>query len=213
MNRLRWLFLFGTGLLSPAALAVDSAPAAEPRLTAVTAAQSVSEAKITALYASGRLRQLQEDAAEPAEFSELLRDHADHPLAQLARVKLILRRLYALDGPSPADRLAAAEALGGELTLPALQCDFHLAMGDAYVFFGDQREAALKHFTAAERLGITSSATRGTVLVQIGELARLTGGRAQAAQAYRKFLDDFPRDIRQQIVRDRLAEVVGGMAP
>jgi hypothetical protein len=51
------------------------------------------------------------------------------------------------------------------------------------------------------------------VLVQIGELARLTGDRALAAQAYRTFLEDFPRDIRQQIVRDRLAAVTGGVVP
>ncbi len=167
----------------------------------------------TALYLSGRLRQLHGETEEPAEFRTLIANHSAHPLAQLARVKLILRRLYALAGPPPAERLQAAEVLGGELTLPALQSDFHLAMGDAYVFFGDQREAALRHFAAAERLGIPGSATRGTVLVQIGELARLTGDRALAAQAYRTFLEDFPRDIRQQIVRDRLAAVTGGVVP
>lgn len=45
------------------------------------------------------------------------------------------------------------------------------------------------------------------MLVQIGELARLTGDKALAVRSYRIFLKDFPRDIRQQIVRDRLASV------
>lgn len=176
-------------------------------LNAMTAGAPDSEPGLSAAYLLGRLRQLNGEAEEPAEFLTLIRAHPQHPLAQLARVKLIMRRLYALTGAPPAARLEAAEALGAEITLPALQSDFHLVMGDAYIFFGDQREAALRHLGAAERLGIPSSATRGTVLVQIGELARLTGDAALARQSYQAFLDNYPRDIRQQIVRDRLAEV------
>ncbi len=168
---------------------------------------SDADAGIGAAYLLGRLRQLNDGVDEPPEFQALIAGHPGHPLAQLARVKLILRRLYALEGPPPAERLAAAEEVGCEITLPVLRSDFHLAMGDAYLFFGDQRAAALAHFVMAEQLGISSSGTRGTVLVQIGELARLTGDGPLAARSYRAFLADFPRDIRQQIVRDRLMTV------
>jgi len=176
-------------------------------LNVITKGAPNSEPGISATYLLGRVRQLNGEAEEPPEFHALIREHPQHPLAQLARVKLLMRQLYAVDATPPAARLKAAEAMGRELTLPVLQSDFHLVMGDAYVFFGDQRELALAHFVEAERLGISGSATRGTVLVQIGELAQLTGDPALAARSYRAFLDGYPRDIRQQIVRDRLAEV------
>ncbi len=242
VNSLRFLLLLGLGPVAHAAgtelLPVTAAM--EPRLTAalaglqrqplsdderaqilnelraVAADRPAAESGITALYLIGRLRQQSEgvEAGDPPEFRELLRDHSSHPLAQLARVKLLMRRLYPAitDTSTPAARLQVAETMGQDIVLPSLRADFHLAMGDAYIFYGDQREPALRHLVEAERLGITSSATRGTVLVQMGELARLTNDRTLAAESYRRFLADFPRDIRQQIVRDRLAEVTAGEA-
>jgi hypothetical protein len=83
------------------------------------------------------------------------------------------------------------------------------AMGEAYIFYGDQRGPSLRHLQAAAAIGTPSSATRANVLVQIGELARLTDAQDVAAASYRAFIAEFPRDLRQQIVRDRLAEVEG----
>ena len=181
-------------------------------LTALAAESPATEPGIAARYLLGRLRQIEEGIGEPPEFTALLSEHPQHPLAQLAAVKVILRRLYAEGPETPGARLQAAEQLGRGVTLPALRCDFHQAMGDAYIFHGDRREPALRHLRAAEALGIPSAAARANVLVQIGELARLTGDGAVAEWSYRKFLADFPRDLRQQIVRDRLAEI-GGSAP
>lgn len=181
-------------------------------LEAVVAAAPDAEAGITARYLLGRLRQLEADVGEPPEFTALLERHPGHPLAQLARVKVILWRLYAVDATPPAERLAAAEQMGAELTLPAMRGDFHLAMGEAYLFHGDRQAPALRHLRAAEQLGIPGAATRANVLVQIGELARLTGDRAGARRSYQAFLTEYPRDLRQQIVRDRLA-ALGEAAP
>jgi hypothetical protein len=181
-------------------------------LEALATESPATEAGIAARYLLGRLRQIEEGSGEPPEFKALLSEHPQHPLAQLAAVKVILRRLYA-DGPeTPEERLEAAEQVGRGVTLPALRCDFHLAMGDAYIFYGDRQQPALRHLRAAEALGIPSAVARANVLVQIGELARLTGDGVVAAWSYRKFLAEFPRDLRQQIVRDRLAEI-GGPAP
>ncbi|MBK8858267.1 MAG: hypothetical protein IPN11_11505 [Opitutaceae bacterium] len=181
-------------------------------LAALAAESPVTESGIAARYLLGRLRQIEEGIGEPPEFTSLLSEHPQHPLAQLAAVKVILRRLYAEGPETPGARLQAAEQLGRVVTLAALRCDFHQAMGDAYIFHGDRREPALRHLRAAEALGIPSAAARANVLVQIGELARLTGDGAVAGWSYRKFLADFPRDLRQQIVRDRLADS-GGSAP
>jgi phage tail tape-measure protein len=82
-------------------------------------------------------------------------------------------------------------------------------MGEAYLFFGDRRAAALPHYRSALEIGIPDAAMRATVLVQIGELSRLEGQSAVAVAAYRKFIGEFPRDIRVFEVRKRLAALGG----
>jgi hypothetical protein len=202
-----------TAALQTPALAEHDSQRIKQELAALIAAEPGSETGLAARYLLGRLRQLEDGISEPPEFIALTNDRPQHPLAQLAAVKLLLRRLYADGIAAPAERLRAAEVLGKSLTLPALRGDFHLAMGDAYIFYGDKRAPALRHLRAAEDIGIPSAATRANVLVQIGELARLTGDRETAVQSYRVFLADFPRDLRQQIVQDRLAEMGAAAQP
>jgi hypothetical protein len=182
-------------------------------LEALIAADAHDEVGLRARYFLGRIRQLQPagDApmeATPPEFLVLQREHPEHYLAQLAGLKMILHELYApAAGPAVEQRLQAAEDRGQALLETGLRRDFHLALGDAYLFFGDRREPALRHLAAAVQLGITDSNVRATVLVQVGELARLAGAAEQAAESYRSFLTEFRRDPRRQVVMDRLAEV------
>jgi hypothetical protein len=195
-------------LQSPA-LTPASTQRARTELAAVVAAAPATSEGVAALYLLGRLSQLEDGIAEPVELARLWREHPDHPLGQLAALKVLLRRLYSDEPESPDDRLRHGEELGAVITLPALRSDYHLAMGEAYLFHGDRRGPALRHLRAAAASGIPSAATRANVLVQIGELARLTGAKDVAAASYRAFIAEFPRDLRQQIVRDRLAEVEG----
>ena len=195
-------------LQSPA-LTSAATQRARAELAAIVAATPGTPEGIAALYLLGRLDQLETGSVEPAGLARLAREHPHHPLGQLAALKVLLHRLYAPGPESAAARLHYGEDLNAAITLPALRSDYHLAMGEAYLFHGDQREAALRHLRAAAALGIPSAATRANVLVQIGELARLTGEPTVAAASYRAFIAEFPRDLRQQIVRDRLAEVEG----
>jgi hypothetical protein len=196
-------------LLGAPAVSAEDNRHAKAELAAIIADDGSSADALAARYLLGRLRQLEDNETDPPEFQVLRSQHQGHPLAQLAALKVLLRRLYSEGPESPADRLRHGEDLGSLITFPALRSDFHLAMGEAYIFHGDQREPALRHLRAAAALGIPSAATRANVLVQIGELARLTGAKAVAAASYRAFIAEFPRDLRQQIVRDRLAEVEG----
>lgn len=199
-------------LLGAPAVSVDDSRRAKTELAAVIADDEKSADALAARYLLGRLKQLENGEIDPPEFQALRTQHPGHPLAQLAGLKVLLRRLYS-DGPESAeDRLRSGEELAPTITQLALRSDYHLAMGEAYIFHGDRREPALRHLRAAAAIGIPSAATRANVLVQIGELARLTGERAIAAASYRAFLAEFPRDLRQQIVRDRLTEVEG-LAP
>lgn len=199
-------------LLGAPAVSADDNRRAKAELAALIADDDKSADALAALYLLGRLKQLENGEGDPLEFQTLRTQHPGHPLAQLAALKVLLRRLYS-DGPESAeDRLRSGEELAATITQPALRSDYHLAMGEAYIFHGDRREPALRHLRAAAAIGIPSAATRANVLVQIGELARLTGQRAVAVASYRAFIAEFPRDLRQQIVRDRLAEVEG-LAP
>lgn len=231
MNVMRWsgLYLLLSGLVTASAdepnqstryeraVALLGAPAvsaednrqAKAELTAIIAEDGSSADAFAARYLLGRLKQLEDNETDPPEFQVLRSQQPSHPLAQLAALKVLLRRLYSEGPESSVDRLRHGEDLGSAITLPALRSDYHLAMGEAYIFHGDQREPALRHLRAAAALGIPSAATRANVLVQIGELARLTGANAVAAANYRAFIAEFPRDLRQQIVRDRLAKVEG----
>ncbi len=196
-------------LLGAPAVSADDNRHAKAELAAIIAADGSSADALAARYLLGRLKQLEDNETDPPEFQTLRAQQPGHPLAQLAALKVLLRRLYS-DGPeSPDDRLRHGENLGAVITLPALRSDYHLAMGEAYIFHGDRREPALRHLRAAAAIGIPSAATRANVLVQIGELARLTGAKDVAADSYRAFIAEFPRDLRQQIVCDRLAEVEG----
>lgn len=182
---------------------------AREKLAALAAAAPNDETGLRARYLLGRLRQLastDDDERGAPELVALVREHPAHYLAQLATIKLAQHRLYAIStASSPAQRLAAAEKDLAQLTHPELLRDFHLVLGDAYLFFGDQRAAALPHYRAAEALGIPEATVRATVLVQIGELARLENQPDVAIAAYRRFLKNYRRDLRAFEIRQRLA--------
>jgi len=182
---------------------------AREKLAALVAAKPNDETGLRARYLLGRLRQLSgtdDDENGAPELVALAQEHPAHYFAQLATIKLAQHRLYATStATTPAQRLAAAEKDIPKLTRPELLRDFHLVLGDAYLFFGDQRAAALPHYRAAEALGIPEATVRATVLVQIGELARLENQPDVAIAAYRQFLKSYRRDLRAFEIRKRLA--------
>lgn len=182
---------------------------ARAALAALVTERADDETGLRARYLLGRLRQLSstdDDEQGAPELVALAQERPAHYFGQLAVIKLTQHRLYAVTTAStPGQRLAAAERDLAKVTRPELLRDFHLVLGDAYLFFGDQRAAALPHYRAAERLGIPEAVVRATVLVQIGELARLEGRRDEAKAAYREFLRDYRRDLRAFELRKRLA--------
>lgn len=182
---------------------------ARAALVALVAEAPNDEAGLRARYLLGRLRQLADSDADERGAPELVALAAEHPahyLAQLAIIKLAQHRLYATTtATTPAQRLATTETDLAKMTRPELLRDFHLVLGDAYLFFGDQRLPALGHYRSAAALGIPDAMVRATVLVQIGELARIEGQRDVAIAAYRDFLQAYRRDLRAFEVRKRLA--------
>jgi len=149
------------------------------------------------------------DAAEAArQFHELITRYEGSVWAESAFGRLALLEIYELNPTwSPAARIAGVEQLLAHAHTPAAQSEVHLAIADAIFFYRLPPAGTLPHLLAAERLGRLDWTARMEVLVQIAELSRLTGERKQAAQYYRQFLKENPRDLRDYIVRERLAQM------
>ena len=153
--------------------------------------------------------QAQPDAGEAArQFRRLIAEHEDSIWAQSALRRLALLELYGLNLAAPAaDRVAAAEKLLAHARTPAAESELHVAIAEAVFFYRLPVAGALPHLLAAERLGRLDWTARAETLVQIAELSRLGGDRAQAAKFYREFLKENPRDLRHYNVQQRLAEM------
>lgn len=147
------------------------------------------------------------DAAEARrQFHRLLEEHADSIWAQTAISRLALLELYGTNlNETPASRVAAAEQLLRYTRTPTAESELHYVIASAIFFYRLPASDALTHLLSAERLGRLGWNERREVLVQIAELSRLEGNAIQAAEYYRKFLEENPRDQRHYIVKERLA--------
>lgn len=204
---------FGRGVALLDKQPVSPAQVGEARAVLTELADSgTDEFAVGARFFLGRIAQhhlAEPDAAEAArQFHRLVAEHEDSVWAQSALGRLALIEIYALDqDKAPAARLAAAEKLLAHARVPAAESEVHLAIADAIFFYRLPSGPALPHLLAAERLGRLDWTVRMDVLVQIAELSRLEGNRAQAAKFYRQFLKENPRDLRHYNVQQRLAEM------
>ena len=147
------------------------------------------------------------DNAEAArQFRQLIAEHESSVWAQSALSRLALIEIYELNlEKSPTVRLAEAEKLLAHARTPAAETEVRLAIVDGIFYYRLPPGPALAHLLEAEKLGRMDWVVRMDVLVQIAELSRLEGNRAQAAQFYRQFLKENPRDLRHYNVQQRLA--------
>lgn len=201
---------FGRGVTLLAKQPVDSAQLAEARqIFGELAGSGADDAAQGARFFLARIaqhHQPQPDEAEAArQFEQLIAAHPDSPWAQAALSRLALLQLYVLhrDEP-PAARVAAAEALLRVAREPQAESDLHCALLEAIFYYKLPAGPALPHLLAVERLRKVDAVTRADVLVQIAEVSALTGDKAQAKVFYGKLLEEFPRDQRHSMVREKL---------
>ena len=156
--------------------------------------------------------QAQPDAPEAArQYNRLIAEHEDSIWAQTALSRLALLQIYEMNQATPpAARITEAEKLLAHARNASAETELHMAIANAIFFYRLPAGTALPHLLAAERLGRLDWIARAETLVQIAELSRLAGNRQQAAQYYRVFLQENPRDFRHYIVTERLAEMTKG---
>lgn len=201
---------FGRGVALLAKQPVDAAQLAEARRIFSELTDNGDDAAAQgARFFLARIaqhHQPQPDEAEAArQFERLIAEHPRSPWAQAALGRLALLQLYALDrGPPPATRVARAEALLAAAREPQAESDLRCVLLNAIFYYQLPVARALPHLLAVERLHQTDAVTRADVLVQLGEVSRLTGDQAQAKLFYAKFQAEFPRDQRHFMVAQRL---------
>jgi len=160
----------------------------------------------------GRIAQNHQQTPDPLEadrqYRQLIAGHPDSMWAQTALSRLAILEIYALDPSSPPEvRIARADKLVALARTPSAACELHLVIANAIFFYRLPDGPTLAHLLAAVRSDRLDRATRTEVLVQVAELSRLAGDKAQAARYYQLFLDENPIDFRCYIVRERLAAV------
>lgn len=144
---------------------------------------------------------------DPASARERLlalrRDHPEHPLADHAAVQLAY--LAADDAASPADTLAAAEALLATVRAPEAARDLHSLLAALLLRHLRDPAAALPHLIAARAVGHQQPLRDADLDLSIANLARETGDPDLARRHYAAFLAAAPRDTRASTARRLLA--------
>lgn len=182
--------------------------------TQITAANPDDELGIASLYFLARLEQVHRSTPDVpkalALYGHLVDRHPEHLLAQLAVTKIAILKLY--NSPLNSNKrkaLAEIEKLAPLLKDPLARANFDYIVGTACIRFklGDQK--AMDYLIEADRIGIPVEILASHALVRIGNLATRLGQRDVAIAYFERFVQEFPRDIRNFTVRQKLVELKG----
>lgn len=203
-----WRLGHAAALLNRPPRSASSIEEAAGALATLVAEEKRDEVGIAARYLLARIAGIHNAGASladaAAQWKALLDEAPHHPLAQHGGVKLCLLLLYEPD-LSPEPDFAAAEAVLERLTLTGPRRDGHVALGRAYLYYRREPQRALAHLQAAFEQKLQSPAMQASLGVSIAEVATGLGQTELARTRYREFLRTNPRDVRAQLVRDRLA--------
>ncbi len=142
-------------------------------------------------------------------YESLLREHAGHPLAEQAAVRLALMTAYPPSGapaPRPAEVGARLDELIAAARTPAALRELRALRGRLLLEQGEEL-AALPHLRAARAIGYRQPDRDAEADLTIANLARETGDAALAIAHYEAFLHERSRDSRVSTVRRLLAEL------
>lgn len=140
-----------------------------------------------------------------ARYQHLWQTRSDDLLGQESLVKQATIELYRRENPTVlfASYAAACERFSS----PIARRDMHLALADAAQRHHQPDSVALTHLRAALAAAPSRPPLRADLLIRIAELARRTGDLQTAAAHYTLFIEEFPRDNRRTLTRERAAEI------
>jgi ABC-type glycerol-3-phosphate transport system substrate-binding protein len=169
------------------------------------------DAGLGARFFLGRIAQIHQASPDPleaaGEYARLVADAPGSCWAETALPRLALLQIYALDGGSPAERIAEAGRLLPLATTPQARSDLHVVIARAILFHRLPFTGALAHLIEADRIALLEPGDRQQVRAQIIEMLRLAGRRPEAAERIRGFLQDYPLHPLAYHFREMLASL------
>ncbi len=175
-------------------------------------ANPTDELGLNSRYLQGRIEQIHRPTPDVAKaeaiFAELVQAHPAHPVAQRARVKLAIIRLYAnIEAAERRRRYDDMTSHARDLADPGAKVQMHLLLGAVARRFGFGYEQELAHMLAADQAGVVKRSIQISLLARIGDLARLTGKTDVARTYYTRFLEEFPRTDSRSTIEGYLADL------
>ena len=167
---------------------------------------------VQSLYYIGRIYQTHQRVTDYESsaryFLRAIKRAPNHAYGQLAVVRLANVWLYE---PVPKavklERYEQLRGLGGNLTFRPARRDFNYVTGVACLCFELSPERAMEHLKILETVDVHQPRSRASLYARIGETARKSGDTSTARVYFQKFLDEFPRELRTQLIRDRLNQL------
>lgn len=176
---------------------------------------SSDETGISAQYFLGRIDQIHRSSPDwesaRRHYAGLIEQHSEHPLAQLAIIKLGILELY---GPSSNDVAAAlfqTEARAHMLTDPIARRDFHILLAEAYDRFNQSKSKSLEHLLGAQKADPSIRLLDPDFTLRVADLARELGKYKLAIRSYREFIGSFQRDARRYQVKRTIETLAARM--
>lgn len=173
-------------------------------------------AGLLATYLLARIEQFHRQPANPGKATEiyrqLLRDHPDSLAAQISSSKLAVLLLFSTPA-TPAQlktNLGELEAILARMPLPETRRDTLVVMGNACILFKLGDEKALRYLIEAESSQIPSAKLRADILLQIGTTAQKLNQKDVALKYYGMFADQYKRDSRNYLVRQKMTQLKSG---
>ena len=156
---------------------------------------------ISAQYFLGRIDQVHRSSPDRESarrhFTVLIERYREHPLAQLAVVKLSILDLYDPTNDNLTARFAQVEGRVGLLWDRPAKRDFHLLLAEAYDRYKLSKSKSLEHLLAAEMSDPSIVRSNPEFAVLVADLARELGEVETAILYYRVFMKNFRRDARR----------------
>lgn len=176
---------------------------------------SSDETGISAQYFLGRIDQIHRSSPDRKSagrhYTDLIEQHGEHPLAQLAIIKLGILELYSPSSKDVAAVLFRTEAKAELLTDPIARRDFHILLAEAYERFTQSKSKSLEHLLGAQEADPSIRRLDPDFTLRIADLARELGKYKLAIRSYREFIGSFQRDARRYQVKHAIEALAARM--
>jgi tetratricopeptide (TPR) repeat protein len=189
---------------------IDKAKALFNEVIAGSETDDLSVASLFALARIAQIYQLRPDDEEAILlYTDLIKRHPNHTLAQKAYAKRAVLRAYSLKKePDLENRFQLIVKEAPLVIEPTARRDYMSLLANLAINLEKPPGLILDFLIQVEATGMLSERGLGDLYVRLGEFARAAGKKDIAIHYYNVFLNTSIRDMRRLIVRERLEELL-----